>query len=442
MKASFRKAWRNERSSDTLSEVFATIKVPKNASNWKKFLAFFGPGLMVAVGYMDPGNWATDIAGGAKFGYTLLAVILISNLFAVVLQHLSVKLGIVAERDLAQACKDHFHPVINFILWLFCEIAIAAMDLAEVLGTAIALNLLFGIPLTWGVVITIIDVFIILLLQAKGFRWIESIVGGLIFVILICFAYQIVISKPEIFPILQGLVPQKEIVTNPSMLYIAIGILGATVMPHNLYLHSSIVQTRNYERTYEGKKEAVKFATIDSTLALFIAFFINAAILIVAAATFHGTGYEDIADIHDAHRMLEPLLGTSLASIAFAVALLASGQNSTLTGTLAGQIVMEGFLNIRLKPWLRRLITRLIAVIPALFVTILYGERGTADLLVLSQVILSMQLSFAVIPLVMFTNDKLKMGSFANKKWMKILIWIISFIIISLNIYLLVTEIF
>ncbi|RST29148.1 Nramp family divalent metal transporter [Chryseobacterium lacus] len=437
-----RKAWRSERNSDSLSEVFSSIHVPKNAGFWRKLLAFTGPGLMIAVGYMDPGNWATDIAGGAQFGYTLLSVILISNLFAMVLQHLSLKLGIVAERDLAQACKDHFNPVVNFILWIFCEIAIAAMDLAEVLGTAIALNLLFGIPLTWGVVITIVDVFLILMLQAKGFRWIESIVAGLIFIIILCFGYELIISKPEIFPILHGLVPQKEIVTNPSMLYIAIGILGATVMPHNLYLHSSIVQTRNYDRTPEGKKEAIRFATIDSTAALFIAFFINAAILIVAAATFHTSGNHDIADIHDAHKMLEPLLGTSFASIAFAVALLASGQNSTLTGTLSGQIVMEGFLNIRLKPWLRRLITRLIAVIPALIVTILYGEKGSADLLILSQVILSMQLSFAVIPLVMFTNDKLKMGVLVNRNWMKITAWIITFIIVVLNLYLLFITFF
>lgn len=437
MKNPLQKAWRQERSSDSLAEVFSSVEVPKNANFWRKLMAFLGPGLMISVGYMDPGNWATDIAGGAQFGYTLLSVILISNLFAIVLQHLSLKLGIVAERDLAQACKDHFHPVVNFILWIFCEIAIAAMDLAEVLGTAIALNLLFGIPLTWGVMITIIDVFVILLLQAKGFRWLESVVGGLIFIILICFGYQIIISKPEIFPILSGLVPQKEIVSNPSMLYIAIGILGATVMPHNLYLHSSIVQTRNYERTDQGKKEAIKFATIDSTASLLLAFFINAAMLIVAAATFHTSGNKDIADIYDAHRMLEPLLGTSLASIAFAVALLASGQNSTLTGTLAGQIVMEGFLNLKLKPWLRRLITRLIAVIPAFFVTLFYGEKGTSELLVLSQVILSMQLSFAVIPLVMFTNDKLKMGRFVNKNWFKILVWIISIIIVVLNLYLL-----
>ena len=405
-------------------------------------MAFAGPGLMVAVGYMDPGNWATDIEGGAKFGYTLLAVILISNLFAMILQHLSLKLGIVAERDLAQACKDHFSPTTNFVLWIFCEIAIAACDLAEVIGSAIALNLLFGIPLTYGVVITIVDVFLILFLQAKGFRIIESIVAGLIFIILGCFAYEIVLSKPEIFPMLQGLIPQKEIITDPSMLYIAIGILGATVMPHNLYLHSSIVQTRNYDRTTEGKKEAIKFATIDSTAALFIAFFINAAILILAAATFHGTAYQDTAEIQDAHKLLTPLLGTTLASIFFAVALLASGQNSTLTGTLAGQIVMEGFLNIRLKPWLRRLITRLIAVIPALIVTILYGEKGTMDLLIFSQVILSMQLSFAVVPLVMFTGSKLKMGEFVNKPWLKILVWIIAIIIIVLNLYLLFKTFF
>ena len=437
-----KQGWRKERSSNSLPEVYSSVNVPKNAGFWRKLLAFAGPGLMVAVGYMDPGNWATDIAGGAQFGYTLLSVILISNLFAIILQHLSLKLGIVAERDLAQACKDHFNPTTNFILWIFCEIAIAACDLAEVIGSAIALNLLFGIPLTWGVAITIVDVFLILFLQAKGFRVIESIVAGLIVVIFGCFAYEIILSKPDIFPILAGIVPQKEIITNPGMLYIGIGILGATVMPHNLYLHSSIVQTRNYERTPSGKKEAIKFATIDSSVALFLAFFINAAILIVAAATFHMTGNKDVADIHDAHKMLTPILGTTFASIFFAVALLASGQNSTLTGTLAGQIVMEGFLNIRLKPWLRRLITRLIAVIPALIVTILYGEKGTTDLLVLSQVILSMQLSFAVIPLVMFTGSKLKMGEFVNKLWLKILVWVIAGIILILNLYLLFQTFF
>jgi manganese transport protein len=436
------KGWRKEKAANSLNEVFSSIKVPANASSWKKFMAYVGPGLLVAVGYMDPGNWATDIAGGAQFGYTLLSVILISNLFAIVLQYLSVKLGIVAERDLAQACKDHFHPSVNFILWIFCEIAIAACDLAEVIGSAIALNLLFGIPLSVGVVITVIDVFLILFLQSRGFRYIESIVGGLIFVIFASFLYEIFLSKPDIFPLLEGLIPKKEIITNPSMLYIAIGILGATVMPHNLYLHSSIVQTRDYPRTTEGKKEALKFASLDSSLSLMLAFFINAAILIISAATFHTSGNKDVADINDAYKLLSPLLGTTLASIFFGVALLASGQNSTVTGTLAGQIVMEGFLNIRLKPWVRRLITRLIAIIPALIISILYGERGTADLLVFSQVILSMQLSFAVVPLVMFTGNKTKMGQFVNKPWLKVLAWTISGIIIVLNLYLLKETIF
>ncbi len=436
------RAWRKEKHQNSLSEVFSSINIPKDAGFWRTLFAFLGPGLMVAVGYMDPGNWATDIAGGAKFGYALLSVILISNIFAIILQHLSLKLGIVAERDLAQACRDHFKPTTNFILWVFCEIAIAACDLAEVIGSAIALNLLFGIPLTWGIVITGIDVFIILLLQSRGFRWIEAFVAGLIFVIFACFGYEIIASKPDLFPMLKGLLPTTQIVYDPSMLYIAIGILGATVMPHNLYLHSSIVQTRNYDRDTEGKKMALKFATIDSTVSLFLAFFVNAAILIVAAATFHHTGYQDVADIYDAHELLAPLLGTSLASIFFAIALLASGQNSTLTGTLAGQIVMEGFLNIKLKPWLRRLITRLIAIIPALIVAILYGEKGTTDLLVLSQVILSMQLSFAVIPLVMFTNSKAKMGEFVNKFWLQILVWFIAMIIIVLNLYLLFQTFF
>ena len=436
------RGWRKEKHQNSLSEVFSSINIPQDAGFWKKLLAFTGPGLMVAVGYMDPGNWATDIAGGAKFGYTLLSVILISNIFAIILQHLSVKLGVVAERDLAQACRDHFRPTTNFILWVLCEIAIAACDLAEVIGSAIALNLLFGIPLTWGIAITGIDVFIILLLQSKGFRWIEAFVAGMIFVIFACFGYEIIASKPDLFPLLKGLIPTKQIVYNPSMLYIAIGILGATVMPHNLYLHSSIVQTRNYKRDREGKKMAIKFATIDSTVSLFLAFFVNAAILILAAATFHDTGYQDVADIFDAHKLLDPLLGTSVASVFFAIALLASGQNSTLTGTLAGQIVMEGFLNIKLKPWIRRLLTRLIAIVPALIVAIIYGEKGTTNLLVLSQVILSMQLSFAVIPLVMFTNSKAKMGEFANKTFLKVVVWFVTFIILVLNLYLLYTTVF
>ncbi len=436
------KGWRQKGELNSLPEVFASINVPMNGSFWRKLHAFTGPGLLVAVGYMDPGNWATDIAGGAQFGYTLLSVILISNFFAIILQHLSVKLGVVAERDLAQACRDNYSPSVNFMLWIFCEIAIAACDLAEVIGSAIALNILFDLPLAWGVVLTGFDVLIILYFQYKGFRVIESIVAGLIGVILVCFVYDVVKSSPEIFPMLSGLIPRSEVITNPAMLYISIGILGATVMPHNLYLHSSIVQTRNYPRNTEGKKVAIKFATIDSSFSLLIAFFINAAILILAAATFHTSGNESVADIMDAHKLLAPLLGTTLASTFFAIALLASGQNSTLTGTLAGQIVMEGFLKIRLKPWLRRLITRLIAIVPALIVAILYGEKGTSELLVLSQIILSMQLSFAVIPLVMFTNSKAKMGEFANTLWLKIAIWIITAIIVFLNIYLIIDTIF
>ncbi len=432
------KGWRKINRTQSLPEVHSSIPVPENAGFWRTLLAFTGPGLMVAVGYMDPGNWATDIAGGAHFGYTLLSVILISNFFAMILQHLALKLGIVSGRDLAQACRDHYSPAVSFMLWVLCEIAIAACDIAEVIGSAIALNILFHIPLTWGVLLTAMDVLVILFFQYKGFRYIESIVAGLIFIILICFGFEIIRSKPEIFPMLSGLIPRAEVVTNPAMLYIAIGILGATVMPHNLYLHSSIVQTRNYPRTTQGKKKAIKFATIDSTASLLIAFFINAAILIVSAAAFHTSGHQGVADIMDAHKLLTPLLGTTLASTLFAVALLASGQNSTLTGTLAGQIVMEGFLHIRLKPWLRRLITRLIAIIPAFIVTLLYGENGTSSLLVLSQVILSMQLSFAVIPLVLFTNSKAKMGEFANKPFLKVLVWITTVVILVLNLYLLV----
>jgi manganese transport protein len=437
-----KKGWHSKNIRNSLAEVFSTIKVPIKGSFWKKLLAFSGPGLMVAVGYMDPGNWATDIAGGSKFGYTLLSVILISNIFAVLLQYLSLKLGIATERDLAQACKDHYSPVTSFCLWILCEIAIAACDLAEVIGSAIALNLLFGLPLTWGVAVTALDVLVILFFQYKGFRFIESVVAMLILVILGAFVFEMIASHPQILPILSGLLPTPRIVTNPSMLYISIGILGATVMPHNLYLHSSIVQTRDYPRTDEGKKMAIKFAGIDSTVALMSAFFINGAILIVAAASFHTSGHQDVAEITDAHKLLAPLLGTTLASTLFAVALLASGQNSTLTGTLAGQIVMEGFLNIRLKPWIRRLITRMIAIVPAFIVTLIYGERGTSNLLVLSQVILSMQLSFAVIPLVIFTNDKYKMGTFANRKSLKIIAWTASVIILCLNLYLLYVTVF
>ncbi len=429
--------WRRPLGAPSLREVHSSIAVSPNAVWWRKMLAFAGPGLMVAVGYMDPGNWATDLAGGAKFGYTLLSVILISNLMAILLQHLSLKLGIVTSRDLAQACRDNYSKPVVYGLWFLCELAIAACDLAEVLGSAIALNLLFGIPIVYGVILTAADVMIVLLLQNKGFRIIESIVGGLIFMIGGCFAYEIMASNPAIGPVLNGLIPRSEIVFNPEMLYIAIGILGATVMPHNLYLHSSIVQTRAFERNDTGKAMAIKYATIDSTTALLFAFFINPAILIVSAAAFHGTEHQNVADIQDAYKLLSPVLGVPLASTAFAIALLASGQNSTLTGTLAGQIVMEGFLDIRLRPWVRRILTRMIAIVPAIIVTILYGDKGVGDLLILSQVILSLQLSFAVIPLVMFTSDKIKMGRFVNPPAMTFIAWAVTSIIVVLNLYLL-----
>ncbi|MFA5060094.1 MAG: Nramp family divalent metal transporter [Candidatus Omnitrophota bacterium] len=435
-------AWRREAKMPSLPEVFSSIPIATNASIFRKMLAFSGPGLMVAVGYMDPGNWATDLAGGARFGYTLLSVILISNIMAILLQHLALKLGIVTGRDLAQACRDHFSKPVAMFLWVLCEIAIAACDLAEVIGSAIALNLLFGIPLVVGVILTACDVMIVLLLQSKGFRILECLVAGLIFMIGGCFAYELAVSHPSLPLIFQNLLPKPEIVMNPEMLYIAIGILGATVMPHNLYLHSSIVQTRAFERNDAGRKMAIKYATIDSTTALLFAFFINAAILIVSAAAFHGTPHENVADINDAHRLLSPVLGAPLASVAFAVALLASGQNSTLTGTLAGQIVMEGFLEIRLRPWMRRLITRLVAIVPAVIVAGMFGEKGVGDLLILSQVVLSLQLSFAVVPLVWFTSDRAKMGKFTNALWLKIICWTIAVIIGGLNLYLLYQTVY
>ena len=434
--------WRDDSTTDTLSESHASIHVPAPGSFFRTLKAYLGPGLMVAVGYMDPGNWATDIAGGAQFGYKLLSVVLISNLFAMLLQHLSLKLGIATGRDLAQACRAHYSRPVALGLWVLAEIAIAACDLAEVIGAAIALNLLFGLPITVGILITAADVLLLLWLQNKGFRIIEIIVAGLIFVILACFAYELIASHPDVRAVMGGLLPRPEVVTNPKMLYIAIGILGATVMPHNLYLHSSIVQTRDYPRTDAGRTEAIKFATIDSTGSLFLAFFINGAILVLAAAAFHFSGNQSVADISDAHRLLDPLLGVKLASILFAVALLASGQNSTLTGTLAGQIVMEGFLNIRLKPWVRRFVTRLIAIVPALVVAMIYGERGTSELLVLSQVVLSLQLSFAVVPLVLFTSDRLKMGRFVNPAWVRILSWVVAGLIMGLNAYLLLEMAF
>ena len=428
-----RVGWRLPPGSPSLAEVHRSIAVPKHLGFWRKMLAFSGPGYLVAVGYMDPGNWATDLAGGSAFGYTLLSVILLSNLMAILLQSLCAKLGIVTGRDLAQACRDHYSKPTAIGLWILCEIAICACDLAEVIGSAIALNLLFGIPLMWGVCITALDVLAVMYLQNKGFRWIEALVITLIVTIGACFLAEIIFSRPSLSGVLSGFLPRAEILKNTQMLYVAIGILGATVMPHNLYLHSSIVQTRKYEQTEEGKREAIKFATIDSTTALMCALFINAAILIVSAATFYSRGNHEVAEIQDAFRLLSPMLGVPLASGVFALALLASGQNSTLTGTLAGQIVMEGFLNIRLRPWLRRLITRAIAIVPAVIITALYGEGGTAKLLVLSQVILSMQLSFAVVPLILFTSDRHKMGSFANPMWVNVLAWTTAVIIIILN---------
>ncbi|TFG47609.1 MAG: divalent metal cation transporter [Gemmatimonadales bacterium] len=430
--------WRHARTSPSLPESFRTVHIPAGAPWWRKMLAFAGPGYMVAVGYMDPGNWATDLAGGSRFGYALLSVILLSNLMAIVLQALALRLGIATGRDLAQACRDHYSRPVSFVLWVLCEIAIAACDLAEVIGSAIALNLLFGIPLLWGVCITAVDVLLILLLQHRGFRWLEAFVIVLVATIGACFAIELVLAQPALGEMFRGLIPTTDIISDSTKLYIAIGILGATVMPHNLYLHSSIVQTRNFGDTVAGKWEAIKFATIDSTLALFFAFFINAAILILAAATFHTTGNQGVADIGDAHQLLAPLLGTTMASVLFAVALLASGQNSTITGTLAGQIVMEGFLNIRLPAWLRRMITRLIAIVPAVIVTAIAGERGTGQLLILSQVILSMQLSFAVVPLVIFTSDKAKMGVFVSPRWLKVLAWLIAGVIGLLNLWLLI----
>src|SRR4051812_12474565 len=390
--------WRRARVAPSLAEVYRSIPV-SDGRWWRKILVFAGPGYLVAVGYMDPGNWATDLAGGSAFGYTLLSVILLSNLMAVLLQGLASKLGIVTGRDLAQACRDHYSKPVVFGLWILCELAIAACDLAEVIGSAIALNLLFGLPLAWGVGLTALDVLLVLYLQNKGFRMIEALVITLVATVGACFLFEIIRSNPDTGAIARGFVPTAQILRHPGMLYVAMGILGATVMPHNLYLHSSIVQTRRYEENAAGKRDAVRFAFIDSTIALTFALFINAAILIVAAATFHTSGNTEVAEIQDAYKLLTPLLGAG-ASAMFAFALLASGQNSTLTGTLAGQIVMEGFLDIRLRPWLRRLITRAVAIVPAVIVAVWFGASATAKLLVFSQVILSMQLSFAVFPLV------------------------------------------
>jgi manganese transport protein len=429
--------WRKSHQENSLSEVFASIPVPKGEGFWRNLRAFIGPGFMVAVGYMDPGNWATDLAGGAQFGYTLLSVILVSSLFAILLQHLALKLGVATGRDLAQACGDSFSKPVVYFLWIICELAIAACDLAEVIGSALALHLLFNIPILTGILITILDVFLILYFQNRGFRVLESIVMALLAVITLCFGYEIWLAQPAVSHILGGLLPQTSVVMDEHQLYVAIGILGATVMPHNLYLHSSIVQTRAFEQTDIDRQKAIKYATWDSTISLSFAFFINASILILAAAAFHWNGRKDVADIQDAFLLLDPVMGTKWASILFAVALLASGQNATVTGTLAGQIVMEGFIDLKLKPWLRRLVTRLIAILPAFFVTWIWGETRINDLLIFSQVVLSMQLSFAVIPLVWFTSDPKRMGIFVNPMWMRWMAWIVSAIILSLNCYLL-----
>jgi manganese transport protein len=420
----------------SLPEVFGSVSVPKGRSFWKKCLAFAGPGFLVAVGYMDPGNWATDLAGGSRYGYSLLSVILLSNLIAILLQHLCVKLGVVTGRDLAQACRDAYSKPVSWILWILCEVAIAACDLAEIVGSAIGLQLLFGIPLVWGCVITALDVLIVLFLQSKGFRYLEALVITVILVIGGCFCAELIFARPDFWGVARGFVPTAAIWENREMLFVAIGILGATVMPHNLYLHSAIVQTRDFERTREGKAEAIRFATIDSTAALFFALFINAGILILAAAAFHATGQKEVAAIQDAYRLLSPTLGVGVASTLFAIALLASGQNSTLTGTLAGQIVMEGFLQIRIAPWMRRLITRGIAIVPAVGVIGYFGEGRTTDLLIWSQVLLSMQLGFAVIPLVCFTGCRKKMGSFANPRWVQVLAWVSAALIVFLNLKL------
>jgi manganese transport protein len=429
--------WRRARLAPSLAEVYRSIPV-SGRGWWRKALAFAGPGYLVAVGYMDPGNWATSIAGGSAFGYSLLSVIMISNLMAILMQALAAKLGIATGRDLAQAVRDHYSRPAVLFHWVLCEIAIAACDLAEVIGSAIALQLLFHIPLALGVLLTGFDVLLVLLLQNRGFRLVEALVVTLIATMAVSFLFEIILSKPDMSAVMLGFVPSSGLATNRQMLYLAIGILGATVMPHNLYLHSSIVQTRRYEETSVGKREAIRYATLDSTVALMGALFINAAILVVAAAVFYRTGHHDVAGIEQAYKLLTPLLGVGGASTVFALALLASGQNSTLTGTLAGQITMEGFLNIRLRPWLRRLITRSLAIAPAIVVVAFYGQEGTAKLLILSQVILSMQLSFATFPLVKFTSEKAKMGEFVNARWLTWLAWAVAYLIAGLNVWLLV----
>jgi manganese transport protein len=430
--------WRRARGTPSLADVFGTIDVRRDGTLWRRLVAFLGPGYLVAVGYMDPGNWATSLAGGAKFGYALLFIALVSNIMAILLQALCARLGVASGRDLAQACRDAFPKPVAYPLWALAEIAICATDLAEVIGTAIGLNLLFGIPLEIGVVLTALDVFVILWLQKLGFRWIEVFIVALLGIVACCFGVQILLADPDWGQVLRGFAPTTDIVRNPEMLYLALGILGATVMPHNLYLHSGIVQTRRIGPSIAEKRDAIKLATIDSTIALMFALTINASILILAAAAFNQTGQTGVADLGEAHSLLHPLLGSAIAPSLFALALLCCGLNSTVTATLSGQIVMEGFLDIRLKPWVRRLITRAIAIVPAVLVTLWYGESGTAQLLILSQVILSLQLPFAIIPLVMFTADRRKMGELIAPRWLSAAAALTAVIIVTLNVKLLV----
>jgi manganese transport protein len=429
--------WRRARGEPPLADMFRTVRTAPGAMTFRRALAFAGPGFLVAVGYMDPGNWATSIAGGAQFGYVLLSVALLSNIMAIILQSLCARLAIGAGRDLAQACRDAYPRPVALVLWLFAEVAIIATDIAEVVGTAIGLNLLFGIPLELGVVITALDVFLILALQRLGFRWIEAFIIALLGVIFVCFLIQIALADPDWGQAIRGFAPTTEIVNNPAMLYLALGIIGATVMPHNLYLHSGIVQTRAFGETLPEKREALRFATWDSTVALMFALLINASILILAAATFHAGGHGSVTEIGEAHAMLAPLVGSLLAPKLFAIALLCCGLNSTVTATMAGQIVMEGFLDIQLPAWLRRLITRMVAIVPAALVTLYYGSEGTGMLLILSQVILAFQLPFAIVPLVMFTRDKAKMGRLAAPLWLTMLAAVIALTIICLNLKLL-----
>jgi manganese transport protein len=429
--------WRRASREPSLADVFGTIKTRPTGPLWKKLLAFLGPGYLVAVGYMDPGNWATSLAGGSKFGYALLSIALLSNIMAIILQALCARLGVASRRDLAQACRDAFPRWVSYPLWALAELAICATDLAEVIGTAIGLNLLFGIPLEIGVILTALDVFLILAMQRLGFRWIEAFIVAMLAVITACFAVQIAMADPDWGQVIRGFAPTVEIVKNPAMLYLALGIIGATVMPHNLYLHSGVVQTRAYGRSVPERREAVKLATMDSTIALMFALLVNASILILAAATFHRTGQTSVAELDQVHSFLAPLLGSAFAPTLFAIALLCCGLNSTVTATLSGQIVMEGFLDIRLPPWMRRLFTRAIAIIPAAIVTIWYGSEGTAKLLILSQVILSLQLPFAIVPLVMFTADKRKMGELVAPRWMTALAAAAALTVITLNVKLL-----